>query len=80
LEEAMVDTKETFAVSYKSLNSALNKTKKALMKIKPKVEEVEKKDIDLQIEAIDMFLRKCRSGKMTHFYHGRMTSKLCDRR
>lgn len=69
--------KETFAVSYKSLNSQLKKTKVVLAKIKSKVEESEKKDIDLQIEAIDMFLKKCH-GKMTHLYHGRMTSKSCE--
>jgi competence transcription factor ComK len=76
--KVMMKEKLTFAISYKSLNSQLKKTKNALVKIKSKVEESEKKDIDLQIEAIDMFLSKCRAGKMTHLYHGRMTSKLCD--
>jgi hypothetical protein len=77
VEEVMAKKKETYPVSYKSLNSQLNKTKRALAKIKTKVEDAEKKDIDLQLEAIDMFLRKCRSGRMTYAYHAKMTSKLC---
>lgn len=73
----MVKEKVTFAVSYKALNSQLKKTKEVLAKIKAKVEESEEKDIDLQIKAIDMFLKKCHAGKMTHLYRARMTSKLC---
>ena len=64
--------KKSYKVSYKSMNGQLSKTKKELEKIKKDLSDEDKKDIDLQVEAMNLLLKKCRT-RMTHIYFAKMT-------
>lgn len=59
-----------FKVGYKTINAKLKVTRHHLNKIKKHVSRKDQKDIAAQIEAIDVLISACTSGKMSVTYTG----------
>jgi hypothetical protein len=63
------DTKK-YVVDYKEVNEVLKKKKAELEELLTKVDAVGKIDINLQLTAMDLLIKKCKAGKMTSTYDG----------
>ena len=63
-------TGKQYVVDYKSVNLELKKKKAELQKLENKVNASGKKQITLQIKAMNFLIRTCKNGKMTHDYTG----------
>ena len=63
-------TAKQYVVDYKSVNIELRKKKAELQKIENKVNTTGKKQIGLQIKAMNILIQACKNGKMTHDYTG----------
>ena len=59
-----------YKVGFKTINAKLAVTKRHLNKIKKIVNKKDQKVIAAQIEAIDLLLSGCTSGKMSRTYTG----------
>lgn len=59
-----------FKVGYKTINAKLKVTRHHLNKIKRHVSRKDQKAIAAQIEAINLIISSCRTGKMSVTYIG----------
>ena len=57
-------------VGFKTINEKLQVTKRHLNKIKKRVKAGDRKKIEAHIEAIDVLIAACRTGRMSVTYTG----------
>jgi len=58
-----------YKVGYKTMNAKIKVTREHLARIKKKVTSAkDKKDLEAQIEAMDVILEACTNGKMSRTY------------
>ena len=63
-------TAKQYVVDYKSVNIELKKKKAELQNLEKKVNAAGKRQIALQIKAMNFLILTCKNAKMTHDYTG----------